>query len=408
MLKHLLLGLTLASLVLLGVYYGGSPSSGADTVTESASPKSIFDRLKMNLQWVPLHEEDYKVKFQFNTNGNFVILQLTDLHFGESEEKDFNTTRVMNRTINEIKPDVVILTGDSISGFAWDGKEQGWGKRIWQNWTKPFLDFKQHYIYAIGNHDAQADLTRREVGDLDTTHPYSLFQPGPDNITGVSNFVRQLYSSNDPSKVVTNFWVMDSNTEGCGSHKTGWGCIEPDQIQWYKEKSAELIAKHGKTRDMAFYHIPIPEVMAMMNEGAAYGNKYDTVCCPDVNTNFHSAIEEIGNIKYHHFGHDHSNDFRGVYGDQEFLYGRKTGYGCYGPPEFMQKGARVLNLTEDSTDPQGFTMENYIIQEDLTREYNQTSVKIPDRQTLCNVGINFKKWGEALLRAGEFLDIVHT
>ncbi len=93
------------------------------------------------------------------------------------------------------------------------------------------MDFKQYYIYAIGNHDAQADLTRREVGDLDATHPYSLFQQGPANITGVSNFVRQLYSFNDPSKVVTNFWIMDSNMKGCGVWRRGWGCIDLDQIQ---------------------------------------------------------------------------------------------------------------------------------------------------------------------------------
>jgi len=193
----------------------------------------------------PTSSSDYKTKFQFNKDGSFVILQLTDLHFGESEEKDINTTRVMNRTISEIKPDIVILTGDSISGYAWDGKTKGWQESVWKRWTQPFLDFKQYYIYTLGNHDAQADLSRKEVAALDQTHEYSLLQQGPEDITGVTNFVRQLYSSKDDSKVVMNFWMMDTNMEGCNGIKTGWGCIEPDQIAWYKEKSAELINAHG-------------------------------------------------------------------------------------------------------------------------------------------------------------------
>jgi hypothetical protein len=41
-------------------------------------------------------------------------------------------------------------------------------------------------------------------------------------------------------------------------------------------------------------------------------------------------------------GHDHNNDFSAIYkkdGKQiELSYGRKTGYGGYGPVESMRKG----------------------------------------------------------------------
>ena len=61
-------------------------------------------------------------------------------------------------------------------------------------------------------------------------------------------------------------WIIDSNSEGCMEDNHGWGCIEPDQISWYQEKSADVIKKHGKTKDLAFYHIPVPEVMDMTNK----------------------------------------------------------------------------------------------------------------------------------------------
>lgn len=144
-----------------------------------------------------------------------------------------------------------------------------------------------------------------------------------------------------------------------------------------------------------------------MNDGNAFGNKYDTVCCPDVNSNFYAAVESVGNIKSHFFGHDHSNDFWGKHGDQKFYYGRKTGYGCYGPPEFIQKGARVLNLTEDASSKAGYRMDNYIIQEDLTIQSNHTSYNVLEKQDKCNVGLSYKRWGEALIK-GEAFNIVDS
>lgn len=37
-------------------------------------------------------------------------------------------------------------------------------------------------------------------------------------------------------------------------------------------------------------------------------------------------------IKLKFLGHDHSNDFIGDYHGISLGFGRKTGYGCYGPP----------------------------------------------------------------------------
>jgi pre-mRNA-splicing factor SYF1 len=45
--------------------------------------------------------------------------------------------------------------------------------------------------------------------------------------------------------------------------------------------------------------------------------------------------------------HDHNNDFYGDYYNVTLAYGRKTGYGGYGPPPGWLRGARVLELTEN-------------------------------------------------------------
>ena len=72
---------------------------------------------------------------------------------------------------------------------------------------------------------------------------------------------------------------------------------------------------------------------------------------------------DIGNIKYHFFGHDHCNDFYGQSDSEvEFYFGRKSGFGGYGCPE--NPGARVITITENLDSPLDkptFTLKTVII-----------------------------------------------
>lgn len=63
-------------------------------------------------------------------------------------------------------PDVVILTGDMVSGYSWDNTD-GWYEKQWRKWTLPFLKKNQKYIYTLGNHDHGADLSATEIIMLD-------------------------------------------------------------------------------------------------------------------------------------------------------------------------------------------------------------------------------------------------
>lgn len=53
---------------------------------------------------------------------------------------------------------------------------------------------------------------------------------------------------------------------------SGWGCIYPNQIAWYRDKTAELIKEDGKKLPgFAFFHIPLPEYNEMWNLNTVYG-----------------------------------------------------------------------------------------------------------------------------------------
>jgi predicted MPP superfamily phosphohydrolase len=54
------------------------------------------------------------------------MVQFTDIHFGESESNDVLAQNLIRKVIELEKPDLAIVTGDVVSGYAWDGRTQGW------------------------------------------------------------------------------------------------------------------------------------------------------------------------------------------------------------------------------------------------------------------------------------------
>jgi predicted MPP superfamily phosphohydrolase len=55
-------------------------------------------------------------KLKFNKEKKFKILQFTDLHFGESQERDKLSLLEQTKLIQLEKPDLVVLSGDAVSG----------------------------------------------------------------------------------------------------------------------------------------------------------------------------------------------------------------------------------------------------------------------------------------------------
>ena len=63
-----------------------------------------------------------------------------------------------------------------------------------------------------------------------------------------------------------------------------------------------------------------------------------------INTGLFGALIEQKTVEWVSCGHDHDNDFWGTYQGMKLAYGRKTGFGCYGP-DFFKRGARVFEVT---------------------------------------------------------------
>ena len=362
---------------------------------------------------------------KFNSLHEFTILQITDLHYGESPLKDSKNMAIQEKLLKYIKPDMVVLTGDMVSGYAWDKKSKDFYFSNWKKFTKSFLEKKILYAYALGNHDHQGDLGYKEIMDLDKTHPYSLFNGNQEiDKNSISNYFLEIKSSFESKKNFTSalLWLFDSKDKGCLGVDDSWGCITDNQIRWYEKMSKKFSYKNNnqkvntknnknenkklntknenkkvnkkikntnennkknkinenknnkknrknnqsiKIKGLAFFHIPPPEFKTMYNYYPTYQTKLETVGCPKKNTGFFQRVKKQGNIKGMFCAHDHNNDYGGFYDNIELVYGRKTGYGSYGP-DGRQRGARVIKLKEfiDENGNLDFSYSHYILQED--------------------------------------------
>ena len=127
------------------------------------------------------------------------------------------------------------------------------------------------YAYTLGNHDAEANLSRREVIAMDRENPLSLTSLSSETTGGASNFVVPVYSSENPSEVAMNLWFFDSEDYNCYGVK-GYGCIPLSVIDWYRKTSAELrVQQKGVKKGLAFMHIPFQEYMYAFNVGIGGG-----------------------------------------------------------------------------------------------------------------------------------------
>ena len=119
----------------------------------------------------------------------------------------------------------------------------------------------------------------------------------------------------------------------------------------------------SKHRGILFVHIPFTEYMSLYNNLEFYGVKGEDVCCQALNTGVFAALVEQKIVDWVSVGHDHNNDYYGQVDGIWLAYGRKTGFGCYGP-DGMQRGARVFKVSVGDKIDNGYKVETHIRQED--------------------------------------------
>ncbi|KAI8475327.1 MAG: Metallo-dependent phosphatase-like protein [Monoraphidium minutum] len=308
---------------------------------------------------------------RFATDGTFKLLQFTDLHLGEAEALDRQCLQMVAAVSKIEQPGLIVLSGDIISGAHWDGTA-GWAERVWRRLEAALSDLGLPYAAILGNHDAQADLPRADLIKLMAAPPLSRTRRGPDNVTGAGNFWIDVLPSAAPPAggaapaAAARVWMLDSMARACEG-KRGWGCVGRDTLAFVRSAAASLPPAPG----VAFIHIPPPDFMHVWDDAPTRGAKGEAVSCPSRDTGAVAALRAAGAAALF-CGHDHDNDYFGVLDGFTLGYGRKSGFGSYGPPPGVLRGGRVLVLREGAA---AAPAETWLRLEDGSRQDQASSDK---------------------------------
>ncbi len=283
-------------------------------------------------------QSQHLANLEFNDDKEFKIVQFTDTHVNVESGKNLEVFTTVKKILDMEKPDLVVLTGD----VATDGNPE----KTYKEFEKIFTQAKTPWIVAFGNHDSQADLSRKEVADFIHTLSYCLNNDNGET-HGNSNFVIPV--GNKQNKAEALIYIMDSNAYSTLKPEVdGWGWFDHSQVMWYKEKSKQYTRSNNNKPlpAVAFFHIPLPEYyQAWSNKKIkAFGQRKEDECGPEINTGMFAAMLECKDVMGTFVGHDHNNDYIGIYYDIALAYGRITKTKTY--RKAPVEGARIIVLKE--------------------------------------------------------------
>ncbi|MDL2308562.1 metallophosphoesterase family protein [Bacteroidales bacterium OttesenSCG-928-B11] len=276
----------------------------------------------------------------FNTNNEFKILQITDIHYVYGRTTSDSAIQRMSYLLDIEQPDFVVFTGDIITS-----KKQ---QECWDIVLKPVIDRKIPWAVVLGNHDDEHNWSRREIISYLEKQPYSLTQMGPEELKGAGNYTIPLLTRAGKKSHILYF--MDSNAYSTIAGINGYGWFGFDQIAWYRNMSEDFTKENGGNPypALAFFHIPLNEFEMLFDTTKnykVYGTRGEKECPGALNSGMFTAMQEKGDVMGVFVGHEHDNDYIGVLRGIALAYSRFSG--CNNIYNHIGYGARVIILKEN-------------------------------------------------------------
>jgi predicted MPP superfamily phosphohydrolase len=181
-------------------------------------------------------KEEEKKDLRFNENGNFRILQLTDIQSIDDGMTE-DTRCMLSSLIDESKPDFIVLTGDNISSEYFVSKKQ----LLLEKYTEmaDFLTSKKIYwTSTFGNHDGLMKVvTKEELLNCLMKSPYFLGGIIDNDFCKVylnkelDTYCNYSFPLKDCSgeKVLYNLMTLDTKTPLLADYSS----YNTEQINWY-------------------------------------------------------------------------------------------------------------------------------------------------------------------------------
>lgn len=297
--------------------------------------RNILTFLVLSLLVLPLRAQQPQLKF--NKDGEFKIVQFTDVHFKSNNPASVVALKRMNEVLDTEKPDLVIYTGDIVYAAPADS--------ALMTVLDCVVSRNIPFVITFGNHDDELDKSRSELYDIARKMPYNCM---PDRGDACSPDYVLPIKCRDGKQNAALLYCLDSHSYSKLEGVKGYGWFTNEQVAWFKNQSLQYTASNGGKPfpALAFFHIPLPEYLqAACDEHACLiGTRMEKVCSPELNTGMFTAMREAGDVMATFVGHDHDNDYAVMWHGILLAYGRFTG----GNTEYnhLPNGARVILLKE--------------------------------------------------------------
>ena len=329
----------------------------------------------------------------FNEEGKLKILQIADIQ----DDAAFPAVAraLLKTSVEKIAPDLILLTGDNIAGYACRTK------LLARSAIKQYMDIFESLgipvAMVFGNHDDD-DTPYTKAEQIEQYMTYSCFvgcagveatkTVGNNTTTNLGTYNIPVFASKDSDEIIYNIWCIDSGNYNPDDSVGGYGYVLPEQLEWYVEKSNELKEINGgePMPSIAFQHIVPPQIFDALTEVEAgaegavqYGGKYymlpenvdrntnwlsETPCPP--NYGFAEGFNEVntmleqGDVKAIFFGHDHINSYVVPYQGMDLVSSPGFTFQSYND---AHRGVRVITI--DKNDLSTYATETYTANEVL-------------------------------------------
>lgn len=388
--KRILKGIGIFFLVivlLIALVAGGVTVTNAVTVksernfAKSLAPVAYTAQLEPSL--------DDNGFYTFVTDGDFKVMQLTDIHIGAgfmSSKVDTEALNAVAAMITAEQPDLVCVSGDIAFPIPYQA-----GTINNKTAATIFADMMEqlgvYWAPVFGNHDTESFsyYSREEIGALyeSDKYPHCLFQAGDPDVHGVGNYVINVKTT--AGEITQSIFMIDSNDYVDTSLKStiNWvyDCIHEDQIEWYEKTLYTLAEDNGGNipKSIAFFHIPVVEMKDAWTEycnnnfedtenvqyvyGKA-GEEGAVIYCSNLNNGFFDKVLELGSTQGIFNGHDHLNNFSLYYKGVRMTYGMSVDYLAYSGISTIgsQRGCTIITLHPDGSfdcTPENYYQDKY-------------------------------------------------
>lgn len=286
----------------------------------------------------PLFEAKAQL-LRFNAQGEFKIVQFTDLHYRLDDPRSDAALQCVSEVLAKERPQLAVFTGDNIYSTPGDLAM----KKLVSHIEAQGVPF----VMLFGNHDEEQGFSNSTLYDIIHKAKHNVMpnrgdRQSPDYTLEIKDTKGQ--------RTEAVIYCIDSHNHAKAqlAGETGYAFITPEQVEWYRGESDRLTKANGgkPLPSLAFFHIPLPEYNLATSDPSVImrGTRMEKPCVPKLNTGLFANMRVKGDVMGVFCGHDHDNDYTVMYHDILLAYGRFSG----GNTEYnhLANGARVIVLKE--------------------------------------------------------------